>query len=215
MAGSAPQAEAPPPDFPSPAVIDPGYADQRMVPVDLGIPLDGSDAGMLAGRWYAVKDNPGIFVSLIQPQAVAPEILQSYPNLVNHLDSVEADALAYLVAFDLERFDLGFALGTEHPRVDWSERILPQMKIPDLPGPDGIGTIAPLVANGMISPIDAARTVATFTGGFKRIHGAFNMANWPIAITGPTTGSWKVARFSASFNPDWRPCWSWMTARWR
>jgi hypothetical protein len=77
------------------------------------------------------------------------------------------------VAFDLERFNLGYALGTDHPRVDWSERILSQMKIPNLPGPDGIDTIAPLVANGMVNPVDAARTVATFTGGFKRIHGAF------------------------------------------
>jgi hypothetical protein len=173
MAGPVPPAEARPLDSPEPARIDPGYADRLMVPVDLGIQLEGSTTGMLAGRWYAVKDNPGIFVSLIQPQAIAPDILQSYPQLVKRLDSVEADALVYLVAFDLERFDLGFALGTEHPRVDWSERILPQMKISGLPGPDGIGTIAPLVANGMVSPNNAARTVATFTGGFKRIHGAF------------------------------------------
>ena len=173
QAGPVPQAEAQTPDFPSPAAIDPGYADRLMMPVDLGIQLEGSDSGMVAGRWYAVKDNPGIFVSQIQPQTVAPEILLSYPKRVNHLDSVEADALAYLVAFDLERFDLGFSFGTEHPRVDWSERVLPQMRIPDLAGPDGIGTIAPLVANGMVSPSEAARTVATFTGGFKRIHGAF------------------------------------------
>jgi hypothetical protein len=173
MAGTVPQAEAPPSDSPSSAMIDPGYADRLMVPVDLGIQLQGPAAGMLAGRWYAVEDNPGIFVSLIQPQAVASEILQSYPQRVKRLDSVEADALVYLVAFDLERFGLGFALGTEHPRVDWSARALPQMIIRGLPGPDGIGTIAPLVANGMVSPIDAARTVATFTGGFKRIHGAF------------------------------------------
>jgi hypothetical protein len=173
VAGSVPQAESAPPDSPSPALIDPDYADRRMAPVDLGIQVEGAAAGMLAGRWYAVKDNPGIFVSLIQPQAVAPEILRSYPRLVKPLDNVEADALDYMVAFDLERFGLGFGLGTEHPRVDWSERILPQMKIPGLPGPDGIGTIAPLVANGMVSPIDAVRTVATFTGGFKRIHGAF------------------------------------------
>jgi hypothetical protein len=172
-AGPVPQAEARSLDFPSPAMIDPGYADRLMMPVDLGIQLEGSDSGMVAGRWYALKDNPGIFVSQIQPQSVAPEILRSYSKLVNHLDSVEADALAYLVAFDLERFFLGFSIGTDHPRVDWSERVLPQMRIPDLPGPDGIGTIAPLVANGMVSPNDAARTVATFTGGFKRIHGAF------------------------------------------
>ncbi len=172
-AGPVPQAEARSPDSPSPALIDPGYADRLVVPEGLGLQLQEPAAGMLAGRWYAVRDNPGIFVSLIQPQAVASEIRQSYPKLVNRLDSVEADALVYLVAFDLERFVLRFALGTEHPRVDWSERILPQMKIADLPGPDGIGTIAPLVANGMVSPSEAARTVATFTGGFKRLHGAF------------------------------------------
>lgn len=173
MAGPVPQAEAPPADSPSPALIDPTYADQRMVPVDLGIQLEGAAAGLLAGRWYAVKDNPGIFVSLIQPRAVAPQILNSYPQIVKRLDNVEADALVYLTAFDLARFVPGFALGTEHPRVDWSERILTQMKIAELPGPDGIGSIAPLVANGMVSPVEAARTVATFTGGFKRIHGAF------------------------------------------
>jgi hypothetical protein len=129
--------------------------------------------GMHPGQWYAARDNPGIFVSLIHPEAVAPAILQSCLNLVRPLGGVEAGALVYLVAFDLQRFNLGFALGTDHPRVDWSERILPQMKISSLPGPDGIGAIAPLVADGMVDPVDAARTVATFTGGFKRIHGAF------------------------------------------
>jgi len=173
MAGSARQAEIPPADSPSPAMIDPGYAEQRMAPVDLGIPLENTAEGMRSGRWYAAIGNPGIFVSLIQPRAVAPGILQSDLQIVKPLDLVEADALVYLAAFDLERFALGFALGTEHPRVNWSTRILPQMKISSLPGPDGIGTIAPLVANGMVSPIDAARTAATFTGGFKRIHGAF------------------------------------------
>jgi hypothetical protein len=173
MPGPVPPAEAPPANSPSPALVDPAYGDQRMVPVDLGIQLEGAAAGVLAGRWYAVKDNPGIFVSLIQAKAVDPQILQSYPQTVKRLDNVEADALVYLTAFDLARFDIGFALGTEHPRVNWSERILPQMKIAALPGPDGIDTIAPLVADGMVSPIEAARTVATFTGGFKRIHGAF------------------------------------------
>ena len=160
-------------ESPIPALINSIYAGRLVVPVDLGIPLDPPVKGMVFGQWYAARGNPGIFISLIQPEAVAPEILKSYPGVVRSLDSVEAKALAYLVAFDLTRFDLGFALGTDHPRVDWSERILPKMKNPNLPGPDGIETIAPLVANGMVSPLDAARTVATFTGGFKRIHGAF------------------------------------------
>jgi hypothetical protein len=47
------------------------------------------------------------------------------------------------------------------------------MKDPKLPGPDGIGTIAPLVPTGMVSPESVSKTVATFTGGFKRLHGAF------------------------------------------
>jgi len=158
---------------PKPALINSIYAGRLVEPVDLGIPLETQVKGMVFGRWYAVRDNPGIFVSLIQPEAVAPEILQSYLGIVRSLDNVEAKSLAYLVAFDLQRFDLGYALGTDHPRVDWSERVLAQMKTPNLPGPDGIDTIAPLVANGMVNPVDAARTVATFTGGFKRIHGAF------------------------------------------
>jgi hypothetical protein len=173
VAGSVEEPANLAPQPPSPALINSDFAGRLVAPVDLGIPLEKPVKGVLLGQWYAAKGNPGIFVSLIQPEAVAPEILQSYPKVVRPLDSVEAKALAYLVAFDLQRFDLGFALGTEHPRVDWSERILPQMKIPDLPGPDGIDTMAPLVATGRVSPVDAARTVATFTGGFKRIHGAF------------------------------------------
>ena len=57
--------------------------------------------------------------------------------------------------------------------MDWSEHIQRGVKDPKLPGPDGIGTISPLVSTGLISPEYAPRTVATFTGGFKRYHGAF------------------------------------------
>jgi hypothetical protein len=173
VAGSVGETENRPPQSPAPARINSADAGRLVIPADLGIPLQTPVKGMLFGQWYAAKGNPGIFVSLIQPEAVAPEILESYAGIVRNLDGVEAKALAYLVAFDLQRFNLGYALGTDHPRVDWSERVLPQMKIPNLPGPDGIGTIAPLVANGMVNPVDAARTVATFTGGFKRIHSAF------------------------------------------
>jgi hypothetical protein len=104
---------------------------------------------------------------------IAPEILRSYRNVTGTLDSVQATALVYLVAFDLGQYDLKFALGTEHPRVNWSDHMLDRMKDKSLPGPDGIGSIAPLVSTGLINPQDAAQTVATFTGGFKRTHGAF------------------------------------------
>ena len=38
----------------------------------------------------------------------------------------------------------------------------------------------PLVSTGLINPMDAGRTVATFTGGFKRDHGAFKYG--PLAL---------------------------------
>jgi hypothetical protein len=94
--------------------------------------------------------------------------------LVDGLSAPDADALAYFVAFDLARFDLGFVLGTEHPRLGWSARVLPPQRDAALPGPDGFDSAAPLVRTGMLAPQLLERIVASFTGGFKREHGAFN-----------------------------------------
>ena len=57
---------------------------------------------------------------------------------MNNLDNVEASALCYLVAFDLDQFELGYELGTEHPGVGWSEHMLAN-EGSRTPGPDGIG----------------------------------------------------------------------------
>jgi len=166
---------------PAPALIDPKQADRMVKPVGLGIEIqESSPNGMVLGTWYAAKDKPGIYVSVIVPNGIAPEIMHSYTKVVNGLNSVELGELVYLIAFDLGQFDLKYTLGTEHPRVGWSQHILDQMKDKALPGPDGIGTIAPLVSTGLINPMDAGRTVATFTGGFKREHGAFKYG--PLAI---------------------------------
>ena len=161
-------------DLPLPAIIDPKYADRLSTPTDLGLALETSEhSDMRPGAWYSASGNPGIYVSLIEPELIDKAILESHRATVNTLDTVEASALCYLVAFDLDRLDLAYALGTEHPAVDWSEHIQPGIRDLRLPGPDGIGTISPLVSTGLISPEYARRTVATFTGGFKRIHGAF------------------------------------------
>jgi hypothetical protein len=160
-------------DAPSPALIDPKYAGRVLTPSGLGITVENGRNGMTPGLWYPATGNPGIYVSLIEPQLIDRTILDSYKEMVNPLDSVEASSLCYLVAFDLDRFDLGYALGTEHPSIEWSDHIQPGMKDPKLPGPDGIGTIAPLVPTGMVSPGFVSKTVAAFTGGFKRTHGAF------------------------------------------
>ncbi len=162
-----------PENAPLPALIDAKYADRVLTPSGLGVALERVHGEMRPGAWYSASDNPGVYVSVIEPLLIDTTILESHRATVNVLDSVEASSLCYLVAFDLERFDLGYARGTEHPSVEWSEHIQPQMRDPKLPGPDGIGTIAPLVSTGLVSPRLAPITVATFAGGYKRIHGAF------------------------------------------
>lgn len=167
------------PAAPLAAAVSLGYAKRSVRPEHLGINLDKSATGLVPGRWYSAAGVAGVYVSLIQPQAIAAEILNSYRGKVNSLDSVEAAALDYLVAFDLEQFDLGYSLGTEHPALGWSERTLDTIRDRSLPGPDGIDSAVPLVRTGTLSPILAPNTVATFTGGFKRTHGAFRQG--PLA----------------------------------
>ncbi len=128
---------------------------------------------LLPGQWYPVQDLEGVSVSVIAPEHLASSIRFGREAGVNVLDSVESSALVYLVAFDLGRFDLHFALGTDHPRLVWSDRPPSSSRDLHLGGPDGVAAAAPLVRTGMVSPSDIDRTIAAFTGGFKREHGAF------------------------------------------
>lgn len=176
-------------DGPLPALIDSKYADRLLTSANLGIDMEGPErTGMITGAWYPASRNPGVYVSILQPNLIDPVMLRSYRDLVNNLDGTEASALCYLIAFDLDRFALGYALGTEHPGVGWSNQIVDQMKNPKLPGPDGIGNIAPLIATGMVSPEDTSRTVAAFTGGFKRHHGAFKYGEFALKNHGTHYG---------------------------
>jgi hypothetical protein len=178
-------------NYPAAAQIDPKYANQLITSGNMGIEMEPNSApvaGKVPGAWYPALGSPGVFVSMIRPNFVAPSILQSYRNIVNSLDSGEASALGYLVAFDLDQFEVGFKLGTDHPRVNWSAHIPEQMKNSALPGPDGIGTIAPLISTGLVGPDDARRTVATFTGGFKRAHGAFKYGEYSQKNHGSHSG---------------------------
>ncbi|WP_172300340.1 hypothetical protein [Pseudoruegeria sp. HB172150] len=133
--------------------------------------LDDAEGGMVSGIWYPVRDHRSVFVSAIQPRSVSDEVM-SVPG-ANWLDGVEGSAIAYLIAFDLSKFELAYSRGTEHPRLDWSPRPPHYVRKYGLPGPDGFGTDDPLVSLGMAASYDTDRLVATFTGGFKRQHGAF------------------------------------------
>jgi hypothetical protein len=158
---------------PSPK-IDAAFAATLVLTHNLGIEVDHGAGALLMGRWYAVRDAAGIFLSVIQPQAASVPTATGKKSTVTRLDEVEAVAVDYLVAMDLADFDLGFALGTDHPRVGWSARTLDAVRDAKLPGPDGIGSVAPLVVNGIVNPTLVGRVAATFAGGFKREHGAFH-----------------------------------------
>lgn len=159
---------------PTPAPTNPALGAHPEISNRSDLTLTGTDGEKLAlGQWYPVTGLDGVFASAITPGALSPEILNG-PGKTNPLDQTEAQATDYLVAFDLGRFEVGYALGTDHPRLDWSPRPPDSMQNPALPGPDGIDNPAPLVRTGAVSPADAGRTIATFTGGFKREHGAFH-----------------------------------------
>jgi len=181
---------------PLPAQVEAAAAGDAIVPEHLGLDVvsresrggQGHEQSLTLGAWYAINHADGIYVSAIRPQAVADPILRGFRTRVSSLDTVEADAVDYLVAFDLAQFDLGFVLGTDHPRVDWSGRERPEMHDPRLPGPDGIGGSAPLVRTGMVSPAIAARIAVTFAGGFKREHGAFRYGDLALQNHGSHYG---------------------------
>ena len=164
---------------PSPIRIDPSSANVTILPEHLGIEIEAAGGELEVGRWYAVTDFPGVWLSALAPGAIERALLARHEASVNALDPVESKALVYLVAFDLRRLDLNFVLGSDHPRLGWSDRPPASVRNPALPGPDGVATSAPLVTNGLVGPWHTASTVAAFTGGFKREHGAFRFG--PLA----------------------------------
>ncbi len=138
-----------------------------------GLQLDGvADRRITMGAWYPVTDLPGVFATTLQPKFIARDILRD-GGTARRLDAIEGRALAFLVAFDLTKYSIGYEVGTDHPRLDWSSRPSGAGRNWKTPGPDGVASPLPIKNMGMVSPRVAARIVATFTGGFKRDHGAF------------------------------------------
>jgi hypothetical protein len=180
-----PAVECPPthpasPDLPLAAATSAAAATRCLIPGSFGLDVIGTGAGFSPGSWYPVRDLLGVHASVLTPGDLTAGYLSGAKPHVNRLDAIETEALIYLVAFDLGEFDLRFALGTDHPRLDWSPRPPESARNPRLPGPDGVATPAPLVLNGLVSPSDVERVVATFAGGFKREHGAFRYG--PLAL---------------------------------
>ncbi|MEZ4742454.1 MAG: hypothetical protein R3B45_08410 [Bdellovibrionota bacterium] len=146
----------------------------RLIPMQmLGIPISDENVKELkSGEWYPTKYDSSVYVSAIEPKSVADEILKSYPERTSSLDSVESKAIAFLVAFDLEKFGIGFMVGTEHPSAEWSTRVSSEVRDKDV-GPDGFDSLLPIVGTGRLTKSHAQDIAATFTGGFKRSHSGF------------------------------------------
>jgi len=171
-ASAAPPADKPWPDAPTRPRLVPAASTQSVAPAGLALDIGAGQERLRPGDWWPVQGRHGVFVTAFTPRDL-PAVGSPPPA------AAEADALDYFVAFDLARFDVGFELGTDQPRLGWSDRASGAMRDALLPGPDGIDSAAPLVRTGAVDPALARRIVATFTGGFKREHGAF--AHGPLS----------------------------------
>lgn len=153
----------------------------------LGIALDPGNEPLVPGRWAGAAGIDGVYLSVATPEALA-ESPADGGDRRRSLDRVESAALAFLVAFDLRRYELAFALGNEHPRLGWSARVKAAQRDERQPGPDGFDRAEPLVRIGMVSPALQPRVAAAFTGGFKREHGAFRYGELALASNGSHYG---------------------------
>lgn len=143
----------------------------------MGFELEGTEGGaMTAGAWYEVSDAPGIYASVMQPGMIAREVFEV--RGANGLDGVENRADVYLVAFDMAQFEIGYEVGTDHPALSWSPRPSGAGRHYEARGPDGFDRPDPLVFNGMVPPDVYESVAATFTGGFKREHGAWRFGDY-------------------------------------
>jgi hypothetical protein len=187
---------------PSPASLDPAQEGLRPAPAGLGIDIELPAPGSLAfGRWYPAKIAPDVYVGIMQPGLVPASLLASHRDRVRPLDGVESEAIVYLAAFDLEPLRLGYELGTDHPRVGWSQRALPQVREAGTPGPDGFDGDAPLIRTGLVNPAHVSRTVATFAGGFKREHGAFRSGDLALENRGSHYGFMEYGVVFSTLQP--------------
>jgi hypothetical protein len=197
-----------PAESPAPATRAATRAALAVAPPDLGIEIEAPTQSMVEGEWYAVRDIPNVFVSVMAPNAIAPAILHDHSASVSDLGPVESAALAYLVAFELDHFDLHYELGTDHPELGWSSRPPPASEDPRLPGPDGIDTAVPLARTGMVNPALSSRTVAAFAAGFKRDHGAFRYGPFAVRNHGSHYGFVEQGVIFSTLQPGLATVWT-------
>lgn len=168
---------------PMPALVGSTYVGGLVNTPDLGLPYEGAPMGLAedgtpvgraeVGAWYPITNVPGMWGSAVAAQYLDRSVIERSGDRARTLDATEQTALVYTVAFDLDAYEIGYEVGTDHPRVSWSARLADDQKDLTRPGPDGFDTVDPLVRTGELDPYYQARFAAAFVGGFKRMHGAF------------------------------------------
>lgn len=209
--GNTSAASMPTHSLPLNAMIEEEFAGTQVVTnaLHLETELNSKAGSMPRGAWQPVKEQKGIFVMAVDPASLSRKmVLDTWKDRVNSLTPQELNALTYHIAFDLDQFNFGFVMGTEHPSFDWSERVPPETKKSALSsggnnlGPDGFDKPDPLVMNGSINPVDTEKVVATFTGGFKRSHGAFKWGLHSKTHRGSHYGFVQSGTVLSSLIPD-------------
>ncbi len=163
------------PESPVDALVAPSYAKLSHKPKLLSMTTEAGDGNMQYGHWYKTLQHPGIYFSVLAPYIIDPAILSSYPDRVaplggNGTGTQEGGSVVYMLAIDMGRYGFGYAVGADHPNLQWSSRI---KKESGSDGPDGFGARAPLATIGALPPYLVDTVEGVFAGGFKREHGAF------------------------------------------
>ena len=125
----------PPGNAPPAARLQAADAPPALVPDGLGIAL-GARGRPAAGPVVCGAGLDSVWVSVAQPgrsRKVRPRY-RSRPHAGSDRGRGAEPTWSPLTS---SAYELGFALGTEHPRLGWSARVREGLRDPRLPGPDG------------------------------------------------------------------------------
>lgn len=144
------------------------------VPFGIEIQEQRSGGPLLTGAWYAAKNaRPGIYFSVTQAGHVDSAILATESNRVDQMVGPYANAAVYLVALDLDNFEVGWSRGVSKPEAGWSSSAEARRFADNRAGPDGFASFEPLASSGVVNPALLPRLAGVMCGGFQRQHGVF------------------------------------------
>ena len=120
----------------------------------MGIKTKKGNDFLQYGLWYESDLYDNIFVSLITPELISPDIENSY---LKRTSRSELNKIVYLTAYDLTNLSINFVHGTKYPGI-------PNKNKKSLRSINLSGSIPPYMLN---------KSVGVFIGGYKKAHGRF------------------------------------------